>query len=39
MTGGAGSTAVQTVMEHGVAEILTGKVGRVLSASVHEKGG
>ena len=27
MTGGAGSTAVQTVMEQGVAEIITGKVG------------
>jgi len=27
MAGGAGSTAVQTVMEQGVTEILTGKVG------------
>jgi len=27
MTGGAGSNAVQTIMEQGVAEILTGKVG------------
>lgn len=38
MTGGAGSTAVQTIMEQGVTEILTGKVG-LKSRPILERAG